>query len=357
MTRLLAIPDSRLRRILLHILFWMCVYAYNILESWSSMDDKRALIEIYTTKLPVQIIIAYLLTYVLLPKYLFRKRYVQFYGYLLLTIYITCILYATYRAFYFEVAYPDYYKVKTKPSVFLYFDVMRFLMYASSFFTPAALMAVIKLIRTKNEDQQKQQWLERDKLQVELRFLKNQLNPHFLFNTLNNLYMLTLKASPDAPEVVARLSETLDYMLYRCHDREVPLAGEIQLIENYLLLEKLRLNKDVTVTFQHHQEIDSGTIAPLIMLSLVENAFKHGVNQGVDNAAVFIELRVDQHVFIFSVRNTKWSHHKPNPDGIGLRNIRRQLDLIYQNRHTFRIEETDSSYQVELQILLNKRVA
>jgi two-component system, LytTR family, sensor kinase len=357
MIRLLTLSDSRLRRILLHILFWVCVYAYNILENWSSVDNKRALIEIYTTKLPVQIIIAYLLTYVLLPTYLFRKRYLQFYGYLLLTIYVTCILYANYRAFYFEVAYPDYYKAKTQPSVFLYFDVMRFLMYASSFFTPAAMMAVIKLIRTKNEDQQKQQWLERDKLQVELRFLKNQLNPHFLFNTLNNLYMLTLKASPDAPEVVARLSETLDYMLYRCHDREVPLAGEIQLIENYLLLEKLRLSKDVVITFHHQEEIDRGRIAPLIMLSLVENAFKHGVSQGVGNAAIAIELRVDQHALTFSVKNTKYLHRKPNPDGIGLRNIRRQLDLIYQNRHTFRIEENDSSYHVELQVLLNKRVA
>lgn len=296
---------------------------------------------------------AYFLSYVQIPRQLLRKKYPQFSISLFLSIYITCTLYATYRAFYFEGAYPGYFKMASDRTYLLYIDVIKYLMYASALYTPAVVMAVIKLTRTQYEEQQKRQLLEKEKLQAELSFLKNQLNPHFLFNTLNNLYMLTLKASPQAPEVVAKLAATLDYMLYRCHERTVPLKGEIELIENYLMLEKLRFNSDVSVKFSHANGVGSKSIAPLIMLSLVENAFKHGVNKSNSQSTVDISLTLDDNTIRFSVGNSKNGMHNGVSSGIGLKNIRRQLELIYPGNHRLAIDDRETFYSVELTIDLH----
>jgi LytS/YehU family sensor histidine kinase len=225
-------------------------------------------------------------------------------------------------------------------------------MYATSFYTPAFIMAGIKLIRIQHEEKQKHQQLEKEKLQTELSFLKNQLNPHFLFNTLNNLYMLTLKSSPQAPEVVAKLSETLDYILYRCHEKVVPLKGEIELIKSYLALEKIRHSEQVSILFNFEGEVASEHIAPLIMLSLIENAFKHGINKHPGPSQLNIKLVVQENQINFSVYNTRWNdRNQPvGTNGIGLKNIQRQLELIYPNNHSINISEQESSYFVELKI-------
>ena len=341
-----------LDRISLHILFWLCVYIYVILENWNVTDNKLALFELYSSKLPLQIALAYFLTYYLLPQYLFKRKNLKFFVLLFTSAYVTCILYGSYKAFYFEPKYPTYFKTKTDRSYLLYFDLLKFLMYVTSLYTPAVVMAVIKLIRSHYDEQQKRQLLEKEKLQTELNFLKNQLHPHFLFNTLNNLYMLTLKASPHAPEVVEKLSETLDYMLYRCHERVVPLQGEIQLIENYLLLEKLRLNKEVEVNFKSLIKENSKKIAPLIMLSLVENAFKHGINKVRGRSNVDILLDLTENNLEFYVRNTKDPKQVSNLNGIGQKNIRRQLELIYPDHHNLVITEEETTYAVELKIKL-----
>ena len=337
----------------LHIMFWVAVFVYSILENWNVSDYKWAVLEMYLTKLPLQIAVAYFVTYVLLPEFLFKKKYFTFFSLLLLSVYITCALYSTYKVFYFEQTYPTYFKTVTIPSYLIYFDLIKFLMYATSFYTPAAIMAIIKLVRTQHEEQQKRQSIEKEMLLAELNFLKIQLNPHFLFNTLNNLYMLTLKSSPEAPEVVAKLSETLDYMLYRCHEQVVPLEGEIKLIENYLSLEKLRLGNDVIVRFNNDEATTSRTIAPLIMLSLVENAFKHGVNNGIAKSEVDIDLHLNNADLTFTVRNTKKTVNAFRTNGIGLKNIRRQLELIYPKKHKLSINETDKYYSAKLQLTLS----
>ena len=119
----------------------------------------------------------------------------------------------------------------------------------------------------------------------ELDALKNQLNPHFLFNTLNNLYVLALKKSDKTPEVIAKLSEILDYILYRCKNAFVPLKNEINLLHNYIALEKVRYNKRVDVTFNESIE-NNVQIAPLLLLTFLENAFKHGVSQEINKAKI-----------------------------------------------------------------------
>ncbi len=336
------------------MLFWIGVFVFNVLENWYRSEDKAAIIEIYTIQLPLQMAAAYLLSYVQLPRYLFKKKYIKFICSLLVSVYIICSIYATYKAFYFEPLHPGYFKPDPAGRNWLYFDFLKYLMYAVTIYTPATVMAGIKLVRTRTEEERKLQSLEKEKLQTELSFLKNQLNPHFLFNTLNNLYMLTLKSSPQAPEVVAKLSETLDYMLYRCHERLVPIKGEIQLIENYLLLERLRLSNETIINFNfQEEELASNTIAPLIMLSLIENAFKHGLANGKENSKVDIKLQIRGQTLVFVVTNTKSSSIASNSKGIGLKNIQRQLELIYPKKYKLSIDNKEETYSTELQINLS----
>src|SRR5258707_7972213 len=163
------------RRTGLHTLFWVGVFAFNLLENWPYSENKWALIAHLTARLPLQMLVAYCLTYFQLPQYLMRRRYVHFFISFLISVYLTCVLYLTYRVFYFEPAYPDFFGARLPNTYFIYFDFVKFVMYATSFYTPAFVMAVIKLIRIQYEEQQKRQMLEKEKLQTELSFLKNQL--------------------------------------------------------------------------------------------------------------------------------------------------------------------------------------
>jgi two-component system LytT family sensor kinase len=341
-------------RIVWHSLFWVAVLVYGLVENWTGSENKDAILEVYLTKLPVQILIAYFVTYFLLPRFLMRGKYIPFIVILLVSAYIVSIGNSYYRAFYAEPKYPTYYRSHTVHSAAMYLSFSKFLMYITSFYTPAVIMGLIKLVRIQHKKERQREAIEKQMLLAEMTFLKNQLNPHFLFNTLNNLYMLTLKASPQAPEVVARLSETLDYMLYRCSDHAVPVQGEVQLIENYLALERLRINDDVSINFNAPADSGTATVAPLIMLSLVENAFKHGVNRGIGKATIDIDLQVIESKLTFSVSNTKAAVLGDNtPPGIGLKNIRRQLELMYSGKHTLSIDDNTNQYKVELQIILH----
>ncbi len=343
-----------MHRVALHGFFWMCVLLYGLLENWTASDNKQAILELYLTRLPVQIALAYFLTYVLLPKYLTKGAYVQFIIILLLSAYVVSVSYSLYRAFYFEPKYPGYFKTQTVHTPAMYFAFLKFLMYITTFYTPAAIMGLIRLVRIQHAEERQRESIEKQMLLAEMSFLKNQLNPHFLFNTLNNLYMLTLKASPQAPEIVARLSETLDYMLYRCKEHAVPIRGEVQLIENYLALEKLRLSDEVVINFNKPAEPGTATVAPLIMLALVENAFKHGINKAIGEASVDIDLQLVNSHLIFTVGNTKAPHANGSAThGIGLKNIRRQLELMYPQKHELSIEDGTHHYMAKLQITLN----
>ena len=140
---------------------------------------------------------------------------------------------------------------------------------------------------------------------MELKTLKNQLNPHFLFNTLNNLYTLALKKDDKAPEVIAKLSEILDFVLYRCNEDYVSVEKEITLIENYIALEKLRYNEDrLDILFTKNIEV-SNKISPLIILTFIENAFKHGVINETQKATIRLNLKSKTQHIIFSIENTK----------------------------------------------------
>jgi hypothetical protein len=199
--------------------------------------------------------------------------------------------------------------------------------------------------------------LKNKTLQSELNFLKSQINPHFLFNTLNNLYALTLKKSDLAPEIVLRLSEMMRYMLYECNERRVPLRKEINYVKNYLELEKLRQGKKFNIKFELDGEIEDQKIAPLMFIPFLENSFKHGVNNQLTDGFVEIHLQIEKDNVRVEIENSK-APTLPSPSGkksggIGLVNVKRRLDLLYSNNYVLEIENNPNTYKVQLELNLD----
>ncbi len=204
------------------------------------------------------------------------------------------------------------------------------------------------------EQEKKINQIKVDQLTTELKYLRAQINPHFLFNTLNNIYGLALKKSDKTPEVVMRLSEIMDYMLYESIEAKVPLKKDVDNLNNYIELEKIRQGNNAKISFIITGEINSQKIIPLLMLPLFENGFKHGVNKEMVNAYLNAHLDVSQTSIELTVINNKpiVPAEKDDGHGIGLQNLRKRLELFYPQKHWLSIVQKPDSYKAYLKIEL-----
>lgn len=192
-----------------------------------------------------------------------------------------------------------------------------------------------------------------EKLNAELNFLRAQVNPHFLFNVLNNLYALTLKKSELAPDVVLKLSEMMEYMLYDSNDEKVSLEKEISYLNSYIELERLRFSGAANITLNNNTSLNGAEIAPLLLLPLVENAFKHGLSKQPENGWLKINIGLEGKTFSFFIENFKPSSTSDKRNGgIGLSNLRNRLELLYPNRHQLALEDKKNTFSVKLIIEL-----
>jgi two-component system, LytTR family, sensor kinase len=194
------------------------------------------------------------------------------------------------------------------------------------------------------------QEIQVEKLQAEVNYLRSQVNPHFLFNALNNLYALTLKKSDEAPEVVLKLAELMEYMLYESEDASVPLEKEINYLNNYLELEKIRQGNNADIRLTVKGNTGKCWIPPFLILPLVENAFKHGVNRAVHNAYLFISVDIADDLEIRIENNKSNSQGPEHNGGIGLLNLRRRLELLYPGKYVLETADGPDKYQVYLKI-------
>jgi two-component system, LytTR family, sensor histidine kinase AlgZ len=201
----------------------------------------------------------------------------------------------------------------------------------------------------------KKKEVENEKLHAELNFLKAQINPHFLFNTLNNLYYLAYSKSPNTTEVISKLSQMMRYMIYDSNHPKVLLSKEIEYMENYISLEKLRLNNNIPISISIQGNVDAFTISPLIFITFLENAFKHGVNNNNPNSWVTVDIKVDSEDCYYIVENSKIPKSQDSREeksGIGLRNVKRRLELSYPGKHHLMIDDLPDLFRVELNLKL-----
>jgi len=201
----------------------------------------------------------------------------------------------------------------------------------------------------------KKKEIENERLTSELRFLKAQINPHFLFNTLNNLYYLAFTNSPNTTEVIAKLSQMMRYMIYDSNHAKVPLIKEIEYMKNYISLEKLRLNEPIPINFEVNGNPNGVLIVPLIFISFLENAFKHGVSNNFSGAWITADIVLEGTACIYTVANSKLPQNlisQEEQSGIGLKNVKRRLELSYPDNFELEIEDKANEYRVRLKLNL-----
>lgn len=344
------------KRWMTHLLFWSLLSLLFI--TFATLDSGSFKVHLikHLALLPAQLMATYFSVYYLIPKLLLQKKYLRFFlllvlsGYAFAALARLSIIYLAEPFFRVDFVQESILEVLADPFYLL-------VIYVPALYLVVFLFFGIKNIKYRFEEKHQIEVLQKEKVTAELQFLKAQIHPHFLFNTLNNLYALTLEKSDQAPDVVLKLSEMLDYMLYQCGDVEVSLAQEIELLENYVALESLRYGSRLDLVFNKNIDQPTAQIAPLILLSIVENAFKHGVSGNLKNPQIRIDLTLKNQVFTCRVFNTKADAegkktHSNNKKGIGSNNIKRQLDLIYPNSYRLSIDDQLATYTLTLEMKL-----
>ncbi|RZJ88216.1 MAG: hypothetical protein EOO20_14205 [Chryseobacterium sp.] len=193
--------------------------------------------------------------------------------------------------------------------------------------------------------------MEQQRLFSELSQLKAQLQPHFFFNTLNNIYALAIKRSPQTAAMVAGLSDMMRYVIYQSEQEKTALSGEIDFLKQYLLVEKLRYDETTEITIEIQGDPSTHKITPLILLPLVENAFKHGLQQETRIGFLHIVIYITNVELVMEVTNSKpVNHNSEHTKGLGLENLRKRLDLLYGYRHQYHFTENSNKYHAYLTI-------
>ncbi len=287
---------------------------------------------------------ALIINYLLLPQFLYQKKHLQFVGW---TIVVIAALIFIEEAVIEQIYFPD-----TRGQRFL-----------GVFFSLWGVLPVITVLsgfKFAWDALRKQQEVELLKSTIkesELKFLKSQINPHFLFNNLNNLYSYAIDFSPKTPEIILKLSSVLRYMLYECKEKLVPLTKEVKQLENFTQLSQLQIEERGVVNFRAEINQSGYQIAPLILIVFIENAFKHSQASQSENIRIDIAIQLSEEGELgFSCKN----NFQPvaNTDnlaqGIGLDNVKKRLQLLYPNTHQLTIKETDSQYEVYLSMQLKR---
>jgi len=342
-------------RFVWHLVFWVLFISFFSLVYGSFEEDYGRQYLIQLSDALVQIPAVYFTLYFLMPRFLFREKYVEFIIYLILII---LMFSALTWVNYVYIQHPTFWADSDYEPVLLNYSKM--LKHTTKIYPVLVLAIVIKWFKYWYVEQKSNQQLVEQKLQAELNFLKAQVHPHFLFNTLNNLYALTLKQSKDAPEVVLKLSDLLNYMLYDCTADEVLIEKEIKLVKDYISLEQIRYGNRLNISFNVMGKSEGTWVAPLMLLPFVENSFKHGVSEEMDEAWISIDLELKPGKLTLKVENSKSIQDREDQfeykKGIGLKNVKRRLELLYPEKHELNMHDSEDSFLIVLKLDLNRHV-
>jgi LytS/YehU family sensor histidine kinase len=349
------------RRLLLHLFFWLAYSLYDGYlgapiagSSYAGLGFLERLRLGYTAELCLLVLkvpAVYLVLYVLVPGYFKDKKLWK----LALGIGIVAATVAIVnQKIWFDIIYPLIYHVSTpEPAQNLAHALSRLLWSLFDILMLLGVTTALKFFRHRMQAAEREKQLVAEKLQSELQFLRAQTNPHFLFNTLNNLYHLARKRSEDTPEAILKLSSLMRFMLHECAMPSIRISQEVKVLHDYLELEALRYGDRLQVAFQVEMDDENRPIAPLLLLPFVENAFKHGASESRGQTWVSIALELQGGQLRFTVENPKDADEAGNNDGIGLKNVKRQLELLYPN-HELSIDNQRDRFKIDLKISLDK---
>ncbi|ASZ12473.1 sensor histidine kinase [Chitinophaga pendula] len=342
-------------RFLAHFTYWLGTYVLTMARYKSNIIQRYTFSQELINSLffvGFAAITSYFLAYFVLPRLLAGRHYIRTLIISIIALYFIMALSRVSVIYFMEpMIRPRPFEQESPLEIFTDLEYL-FWNYFIHAFSFAFVFIFMKLLKDQYVVNKRAMILEKQKADIELTALKAQLNPHFLFNTLNNIYSLSVLQSPRTSSAIARLSEILDTLLYRSDKMFVPVSQEITLLQNYIELERLRYDERLKISFQHQIERDI-EIAPLILLSLVENAFKHGAGEDAGCPEIVIRLNQKQELLSFGISNT----FKAKGDqqwGIGLENIRKQLALLYPETHTFETTIIQHVFTAKLELRLNQ---
>lgn len=339
--KLMDVVFSR-HRWVLHCLYWMAILLLYVVFFGRQNSNYLQTAFFVGLLLPIIAGTTYFLNYFLVPRFLLKEHYIRFAVYFTYTLIAAIFLELVIVLVTFIFLAGVNIRNMTPASIDTFFLLTSTLMVAF-------LSIAIKLLLHYRRSKENYEKLQKEKIETELKFLKAQLNPHFLFNTLNNLYYLAIEKSDRTPAAILQLSEILDYILNTSKQQLVALATEWQQVKNYVALESLRYEDRVTVTLALEGNVHDRLIAPMILLTLVENSFKHGVMSTAGKSWIHMKVSIDKEKISINIRNSQ--RPSSTGHGIGLSNLKTQLELIYRKQYQLLIEDSvPNEYSINLTI-------
>jgi len=344
--------QSTAGRIFLHIIFWIFYFGMESSVYGFTQKNFFQTLSGYMFALPAYLSSTYFTLYVLIPFFLFKRKFVQFVLYLI----VSAILFTSlYRVLQYYIIFPQLYPKANEN--FKFFSV-GFPASLISLYMVVALASALKLLRYWYKNQQIQQQLVNQNIQSEIALLRSQINPHFLFNTLNNIDSLITSAPKKASDSIMRLADIMRYMLYDSNTDLVPLEKEIDYLHSFIKLQLLRLRNQDFVSLNIKGDISGKLIAPMLIVPFVENAFKHGDKS--KNPGIIIDINVTNEKLKLWVSNPISIDIEKNKDrtgGVGLVNVKRRLQLMYKNNYVLDIK-TDrvlNKFTVFLEVYIQRK--
>lgn len=336
--------------VLLHFMLWVSVWFFFVYFFSYNSSNTTYIIWFSSFLLPVTMIVSYFAIYLLIPKYLLTKKYLKFilYSFYTLVLSTYLIVLAILGSFVFLTNL----KITNMPPMSRNFIFVLILVYLV-----VIIISFVSILNHNFKNISRNKELQNKILETqlhfkdqELQYLKKQIHPHFLFNTLNTIYGFALKKSENTADVILKLSNLLDYILYQVDKPKVSLAEEILHLKEYISLEKIRFQDSLKVKFFHNDFDNSIQIAPMLLIPFIENAFKHGsLINGILTIKINLEVKNNTLVFLIENSVVKESISKQK-QGIGLENIRKRLDLHFNNNYNLNIYVQKNTFIVNLSI-------
>jgi two-component system, LytTR family, sensor kinase len=329
-----------------HILFWATVFGIWYFLRYQDYRSTPVALKVTLLKVTDLALMVYLTNYILIPQLLYRKRYFWF-----VVTFIILILASSISKMYLIGQIMD------RPDLFSFSNSNikgRFYDNVIPHFFLVIAGAAFKLMMDHSKAQRRLVEMAKEKSEAELNFLKSQINPHFLFNSLNSVYFLIDKKNAEARGALHKFSDMLRYQLYEMNGDRIPVEKEVHYLKDYVDLQKLRKDENYSVTFNCSESVKGFTIEPLLLIPFVENAFKHISHNKESTNFVRLDLNRSNGEFRFQIENSKENAERvtEQPGGIGLNNVKRRLELLYPQRHKLEIENSGSSFKVDLKIKL-----
>lgn len=315
-------PRNRFIVPLIHIAAWLCLFLYPFLFHYLRLNDSKAVLRI-AAQLSLVAAFFYANLHILVPKLLGKKRFFLYFASI-----AVIMIGVRFGAGYIQQFFNPVFTQKHES-----ISVAQNTVLITSFFA-WVISSGIKITSEWFKSERMKKNIEHEKLQAEILFLKNQVNPHFLFNALNNIYSMQQLKSEHTGEAILKLSELMRYTLHETSSPAVPLENEITYLRNYVELQKIGIRSDFDISFEVEGDPEGLQIEPMLLVPLVENAFKHGISY-VGKEPIIIRLKIEDNSIIQCVENAIAGSQSPNKrtSGIGLVNLRKRLTLLYPNTH------------------------